>query len=136
MHSLLASFLDEEQATLICLLLSSIPLSYSLSIIKNKYLKLAISIVCSVLFQCIIFPTEKYILWVQQQIVYVLLRFGPRKNIGKIILIESFLYLTAVQIRRMYVAYALNGIDITGILMMQIFLYVGLAYNYQNGIVA
>ena len=68
--------------------------------------------------------------------MYVLLRFGPRKNIGKIILIESFLYLSVVQIRRMYIAYALNDIDITGILMMQIFLYVGLAYNYQNGIVS
>ena len=33
----------------------------------------------------------------------------------------------------MYVSYAVNGVDITGILMMQTFLYVGLAYNYQNG---
>ena len=33
----------------------------------------------------------------------------------------------------MYLTYGENRIDITGILMMQIFLYVGLAYNYQNG---
>lgn len=33
----------------------------------------------------------------------------------------------------MYISYAVNGIDITGILMMQIFLYVGLAFNYQRG---
>lgn len=34
----------------------------------------------------------------------------------------------------MYVSYAVNGVDITGILMMQTFLYVGLAYNYQHGL--
>lgn len=34
----------------------------------------------------------------------------------------------------MYISYAVNGVDITGILMMQTFLYVGLAYNYQNGL--
>lgn len=100
-----------------------------------KYLILAISIITSFIFQSIIFPTEKYILWVQQQIVYLLLRFGPRKNIGKIIILESFAYLVIIQIRRMWIAYAVNGVDITGILMMQIFLYVGLGYNYQNGIV-
>ena len=33
----------------------------------------------------------------------------------------------------MYIAYGVNGVDITGTLMMQVFLYVGLAYNYQNG---
>jgi hypothetical protein len=30
----------------------------------------------------------------------------------------------------MYISYAVNGVDITGILMMQTFLYVGLGYNY------
>lgn len=34
----------------------------------------------------------------------------------------------------MYISYGVNGVDITGILMMQTFLYVGLAYNYQNGL--
>ena len=53
--------------------------------------------------------------------------------VGIIILIESFAFLTLVQIRRMYIAYAVNGVDITGILMMQMFLYIGLAFNYQNG---
>lgn len=33
----------------------------------------------------------------------------------------------------MYIAYAINGVDITAILMMQTFLYIGLAYNYENG---
>ena len=60
--------------------------------------------------------------------------FAPRKWIGHIILIESFLALAAVQIRRMYVFYAVNGVDITGIFMMQLFVWVGMAYNYQNGL--
>jgi len=33
----------------------------------------------------------------------------------------------------MYNAYGINSFDITGILMMQLFNYIGLAYNYQNG---
>jgi hypothetical protein len=33
----------------------------------------------------------------------------------------------------MYNSYGINTFDITGILMMQLFNYIGLAYNYQNG---
>lgn len=80
------------------------------------------------------FPDEKYILWVQQAIVYLLLKFGSRKNIGMITLFVTMIYLFGVQLRRMQISYAVNGVDITGILMMQTFLYVGLAYNYQNGL--
>jgi hypothetical protein len=63
-----------------------------------------------------------------------LLRFGPRKNIGIIVLIETMTFLAAIHIRRMYIAYAVNGVEISCIIMMQTFLYVGLAYNYQNGL--
>jgi lysophospholipid acyltransferase len=38
-----------------------------------------------------------------------------------------------VQIRRIYIAYGQNGVDITGIFMMQLFVWVGMGYNYQNG---
>jgi lysophospholipid acyltransferase len=34
----------------------------------------------------------------------------------------------------MYVAYGKNDVDITAVLMMQVFLYVGFAYNYQDGL--
>lgn len=115
-------------------MLTSIPISLVLSHLKNKYAILGVSILFSAIFQSFMFPTEKYYLWVQQQLVYFFLKFGPRKSIGKIVLIESFIFLSIIQIRRMYVAYAINGVDITGILMMQTFLYVGLAYNYQNGL--
>lgn len=33
----------------------------------------------------------------------------------------------------MYVAYGENNVDITAVLMMQVFLYIGFAYNYQDG---
>lgn len=49
-------------------------------------------------------------------------------------MLESFVFLAIVQFRRMYISYAVNGVDITGILMMQTFLYGGLAYNYENGL--
>ena len=34
----------------------------------------------------------------------------------------------------MYISYGVNGVDITAILMMQIYLYVGIGYNYQHGL--
>jgi hypothetical protein len=34
----------------------------------------------------------------------------------------------------MYVAYGKNDVDITAVMMMQVFLYVGFAYNYQDGL--
>jgi hypothetical protein len=60
--------------------------------------------------------------------------FAPRKHVGHYVLVESFLALAAVQIRRIYISYAVNGVDITGIFMMQLFVWVGMAYNYQNGL--
>jgi hypothetical protein len=65
--------------------------------------------------------------------VYALVLFAPRKYVGHAILIESFLALAFVQIRRIYIAYGQNGVDITGIFMMQLFVWVGMGYNYQNG---
>ena len=42
--------------------------------------------------------------------------------------------LAFVQIRRIYISYGVNGVDITGIFMMQLFNWVGMAYNYQNAL--
>lgn len=41
--------------------------------------------------------------------------------------------LIAVQLRRFYIAYGTNDVDITGIFMMQLFNYIGFGYNYANG---
>ena len=133
MIEILRAFLDEDQANLIACMLFSIFISFLLKPIRSKYLLLATSIGFSIFFQSLIYSSEKYILWFQQQIIYVLLRIAPREKIGIIVFIESFTFLTIVQIRRMYLTYGENKVDITGILMMQVFLYIGLAYNYQNG---
>lgn len=114
-------------------MLISIPISYLLKLIKQKYLFLALSMTVTLAFQTFLFPTECYFLWAQQQIVYILVLFAPRKHVGHFILIESFLALAAIQIRRIYIAYGVNGVDITGIFMMQLFVWVGMGYNYQNG---
>lgn len=87
MYSLLRTFLDEEQATLISLMLLTIPLSYLMGLLRNKYMILALSFVTSIIFQSIMFPYEKYFLWAQQQIVYLLLVFTPRRIVGKVILL-------------------------------------------------
>ena len=134
MANFLSPFLDDDQFNLISLLFLSIPLSFLLHQIPNKYYKIAYTIFFSATFHHIMFPFEKYFLWSQQQIVYLILIFGPRKYVGTMIIVESFIFVCGIQLRRMYIAYAVNGIDITGILMMQVFLYVGLGYNYQNGI--
>lgn len=47
---------------------------------------------------------------------------------------QTFVYLIAIQLRRMYVAYGKNDVDITAVMMMQVFLYVGFTYNYQDGL--
>jgi hypothetical protein len=133
MYSLLLKFLEEDQANLIICMLSSIPLCYLLSILRPKYLSLALSISITLAFQSFLFPTEKHYLWVQHQIVYALICFVPRRMVGHVILVESFLALSTIQIRRMYLTYGVNGVDITGIFMMQTFVWVGLGYNYQNG---
>lgn len=62
--------------------------------------------------------------------MFLLCKYGNRKKIGKIVLFETFIYLIGVQLRRMWVSYGANDIDITAVMMMQAFLYIGFAYNY------
>ena len=114
-------------------MLISIPIAYLLKFIRQKFLFLALSLTITLAFQTFLFTTECYFLWIQQQIVYALVLFAPRKYVGHAILIESFSALAFVQIRRIYIAYGQNGVDITGIFMMQLFVWVGMGYNYQNG---
>ena len=54
---------------------------------KQKYLFLALSMSVTLAFQSFLFPVEKYFLWVQQQIVYLLILFAPRKYVGHIVIV-------------------------------------------------
>ena len=56
MYSLLRSFLAEDQATLVFIMLITIPLSFVLGRLRNKYMIFCFSFVCSVAFQCVVFP--------------------------------------------------------------------------------
>lgn len=52
---------------------------------------------------------------------------------GHIVIAECFLALSILHVYRLYINYGENPFDMTGIFMMQLFNYIGLAYNYQNG---
>lgn len=115
-------------------MLISIPISYILKHLTQFYLQIAIHSLLTIIFQSILFPQEKYFLWGQQQIVYLLLIYAPRKYVGHAVLFESFSILLLLHLDRYWSAYGQNAVDITGIFMMQLFNWVGLAYNYQIGI--
>lgn len=129
----LVTLIPEDQANLVVAMILSIPLSYLLSLIYNKYLLLAISMTLTIGFQSLLFPDERWFLWGQQQLVYLIIVVSPRKYVGHIILLESFAALSLIQLRRIFVTNGDNRVDITGIFMMQLFNYIGLGYNYQNG---
>lgn len=130
----LVGILPQDQADLILVMIITIPLSYIFSFIYNKYLLLALTMTLTMGFQSLLFPEEKWLLWGQQQVVYLLVIFSPRKYVGHIVIVECFLVLSLIQLRRLYLSYGVNRFDITGIFMMQLFNYIGMAYNYQNGI--
>jgi hypothetical protein len=125
--------LPPDQADLILIMLVTIPLSYLLSLIYNKYLFLSLTMALTIAFQSYLFPNEKWILWAQQQLIYLLVVLSPRKHVGHIVIIECFLALSLLHVYRLYINYGENPFDMTGIFMMQLFNYIGLAYNYQNG---
>ncbi len=129
----LVGILPDDQADLILIMVISIPLSYMLSFIYNKYLFLALTMALTIGVQSILFPTDRWILWGHQQIVYLLVILSPRKYVGHIVFAECFFALTLLHARRLYLSYGENYFDITGIFMMQLFNYIGLGYNYQNG---
>ena len=53
----LVGILPDDQADLILIMFISIPLSYLLSLIYNKYIFLAITMSLTIGFQSILFPT-------------------------------------------------------------------------------
>ena len=129
----LVGVLPDDQADLILIMIITIPLSYLLSLIYSKYLFLAMTMALTIGFQSILFPHDKWVLWIQQQVAYILVIFSPRKYVGHIVIAECFTALIFLHLRRLYLSYGENPFDITGIFMMQLFNYIGLAYNYQNG---
>ena len=133
MQNPLLGILPPDQADLILIMLLSIPLSHLLSLIYNKYLFLALTMTLTIGIQSILFPNERWILWGQQQLIYLLVVISPRKYVGRVVIIECFIALSLLHLWRQYTAYGENFFDNTGIFMMQLFNYIGLAYNYQNG---
>lgn len=83
----LLAILPPDQANLILIMLFSIPLSYILSLIYNKFLFLAMTMSLTIGIQSILFPEDRWHLWAQQQIVYLLVIFLPRKYVGHIVLV-------------------------------------------------
>lgn len=81
----LYAILPSDQANLVLIMLVSIPLSYILSLIYNKFLFLAMTMSLTIGIQSILFPEDRWYLWVQQQIVYLLVVFSPRKYVGRIV---------------------------------------------------
>lgn len=81
----LLAILPQDQANLILIMLVSIPLSYILSLIYNKFLFLAMTMSLTIGIQSILFPEDRWYLWAQQQIVYLLVIFSPRKYVGRIV---------------------------------------------------
>jgi hypothetical protein len=125
--------LPSDQADVVLTMFVIIPLSYLLSLIYNKYLFLALTMSLTIGFQSILFPHDRWVLWIQQQVIYLLVIFAPRKYVGHIIFVECFLALTVLHARRMYFNYGENLFDVTAIFMMQLFNYIGMGYNYQYG---
>ena len=83
----LYAILPTDQADLMLIVVIIIPLSYILSFMYNKYLFLTFTITFSIAFQSFLFKEEKWFLWGQQQIVYLLILIAPRKHVGLIVLI-------------------------------------------------
>lgn len=98
--------LTPDQIRLISCLLAAVPLSYLLSSLPPNPKKLILfNCFVSVIMQIIVFQAEAPMLWLQQAIVYLLCKYAPRRNIGNIVLIQTFAALILVQLLRMYLSY-------------------------------
>lgn len=105
MHNPLTAVLSQDQADLIAFMILTVPLSFLLLRLTNKWAFLCFSVSFTILFQSVLFPEEKYFLWGQQLIVFLLIRLVPQKHAGKIIFAESSVVLLLVQLRRMSLSY-------------------------------
>lgn len=79
--------LPYDQQKLIACLLSAIPLSYLMTYIKNPKHLLLFTVLSSAVLQMVAFEWWILVLWLQQNIVYVICKLGPRAKIGRLVLI-------------------------------------------------
>lgn len=125
--------LPPDQLRLVSCLILAIPISYLMSCLRQSKHIIMLTCSVSIIMQIVVFQYEAPLLWIQQHIVYFLCKYLKRSKVGKMVLLETFAALIIIQVRRMYLSYGSENVDITAIFMMQVFLYVGFAYNYQDG---
>lgn len=101
----LVGVLPDDQADLILIMIITVPLSYLLSLIYSKYVFLAMTMALTIGFQSILFPHDKWVLWIQQQVAYLLIILSPRKYVGHIVIAQCFLALIFLHLRRLYLSY-------------------------------
>jgi hypothetical protein len=85
--------LPEDQQRLVLSLTLSVILSFFIGKIKNAKMFVLASFLLTVAFQIYVFRWECIFLWVQQQIVYFLCKFGPRKKLERLYCLKhSYIY--------------------------------------------
>lgn len=88
-------------------LIVAIPICYIMTYIKKSLHILLYIVIFSIILQVVVYGKYIVVIWIQQHIVYGICKYGRRKDVGKVVFLETFFGLTAVQITRMYFSYGI-----------------------------
>lgn len=128
--------ISEDQIRLVSSLLILIPLSFFLRFIKPNNYRYMYSLVLSTLLQLYVFQENMLGIYIQNAIVFILIRFLKTKKIGVIVTIESMLFLSCYHIQALIYNYGGWTMDASALLMILVCKYSLMAYSIQDGLTA
>ena len=133
MQSIAASVgIPADQLTLIAGLLLSVLLSFIMKNLRSPTAKIWMNIVCGTALQWFLYKGQIYYNWVEVVIAYLMFKFAPRRKLGKWVLIQSGVYLLAIQYKR-FMSSVTTTVDITAVLMISVSKFITFAFCYQDG---
>ena len=123
-----------SQIVLILTMLSIIPFCFLNYLIHGKYARLIYSLVIGLLFQFSIYKYNIKHTFISAIFTYIFIRYYGRKVTAYYVFIFSFLHLTYLHLKRMFIDYGGWSIDDpTTIYMMSICKFSSLAFSYEDG---
>lgn len=126
--------ITEDQLRLISSLIILIPLSFFIRFIKPASYRYLYSLVLSILLQLYVFRENMLGIYVQNLIVFILIRHLKSKRIGAIVTIQSMLFLSSYHIKELIFNYGGWTMDASALLMILVCKYSLLAYTIQDGL--
>lgn len=125
--------LTPDQQSLLLFILTSFPLALIMKLITNPNAKKIYNLVIGICLPILMYGSAFIHIAVSSIIVYLLVKYTSRLNIGRTVTLYAFAYLSILHLYRQLYDYGSWRMDITTIFMILALKFSSFGYCYQDG---